>query len=172
MILSNYWKALHSLKDLMSNSGEANMIDYGMIGLDGNDYGTINMGWDTNGDYSVVFKNVKLRTDGISVRIGTGTGEVSVTDYSLFNDITSNISDVVVSNNYIPSREGYKQILTITGINPTAEAITITEAGITKAFYAHPAQKDPLLLAKTVLTKPIKVEPGDSFSLSLEWLEA
>jgi hypothetical protein len=155
------------------------VIDYGMIGLDGNNYGAINMGWDYSGDYSSVYKNVRLRTDHIYVRVGTGTGEVSSTDYSLFNDITDSLTDINISNNYIPTFDGYKQIVTISGTNSTTEEITITEAGITKRFYEHPVTggeeaglKAPVLLAKMVLTKPITVKAKDSFSLSIEWVEA
>ena len=174
MILSNYWKALHSLKDVMVYSGESAMIDYGMVGLDGNAYGAINMGYDNNGDYSMVYRNVRLRSQDISMRVGTGTGEISADDYSLFNDCTASISNLSVTNSYVPLSDGYKQILTIAGTNSTSEPIIITEAGITKTFcrQAYPYEKGPLLLAKMLLDNPITVAPKDNFMFSIEWKEA
>lgn len=171
MVLYNYWKALHSLKDLMKTGSSTDMIDYGMIALDGSNYGVINMGWDNWGDRDAVWHNARLRSADISMRVGTGTGEISPDDYSLFNDCTSSISNLNVTNTLEESETGYKQTVTLTGKNNSANTLTITEAGITKNFYGHPDAKSPLLLVKTLLDTPIEVEPQGNFTITLEWNE-
>jgi hypothetical protein len=171
MILLNYWKAMHSLKDVMLTTGQSSVIDYGMIGLDGNNYGAINMGWDNWGNRDAVWHNARLRSADISMRVGTGTGEISPDDYSLFNDCTSSISNLNVTNTLEESETGYKQTVTLTGKNNSANTLTITEAGITKTFYGHPDAKSPLLLVKTLLDTPIEVEPQGNFTITLEWNE-
>lgn len=170
MVLSNYWKALHILKDIWGSTGQ---IDYGMVGLDGEPYGVIYVsraGWD---DYTGIYRNTRLRTDDIGIRIGKGTGEISASDYSLFDDCTASFSNLSVANSVIPSNDGYRQTIVASGVNNSGADITITEAGITKSFFSGGSNiKPPLLLTKKMLNTPLTVENGDSFTLTFEWLES
>ena len=98
-------------------------------------------------------------------RLGTGTAEPSASDYALNNDVTSSFSGVTTAKQYTYTSTGMEVIYTITGLNNSNSAITLTEIGFSKAIYSSVTASDTILMVHQLLTTPITVEAGDSFSV-------
>ena len=174
MVLNNYWKAINILKS-MSISG-ASGDSFGILDYTGSAV-SILKGYDA-AKWPATKINVNLRDDNIGVRLGSGTGTIAPTDYALFNDITSSISNLQVSSSCDATDNGYRQVLTISGTNNGESAITITEVGITKIFSSDYSTTmgvvyytNPVMFAKILLDEPITVEANGAFSFTIEWLE-
>lgn len=172
MVLNNYWKAMNILKSISAENPE--VMTFGMIDINGTLPEVMRMANEAY-KYKGIISNMNLRNDYISARVGSGTGTIAPTDYALFNDITSSISNFQVSSSCDATDNGYRQVLTISGTNNGESAITITEVGITKVFYKTVNQDtftNPVMFAKILLDEPIEVAAGGAFSFTIEWLEA
>ena len=170
MILNNYWKANKIVEDLIWSNGRK---DYGLIGVSGTGIGAIWYARNGNtSQYNLPFYNVQLRTTNIAVRLGTGTGDITADDYSLFNDCTSNITNLAITNNTQAEDNKFSQILLITGINNSGNELTIKEVGICKKFYTNEDYlSEDVMLAKMLLSNPVTIAAGGSFRIIVEWAE-
>lgn len=168
MVLNNYWKAFQYMEGLSTSGG--GYINTGMVKLNGdampNLENYIRMGDSTNTNL------VKIRTSNIGAVIGCGTGTIAATDYSLFDDCTSDFANFSVVNAFSAENDALSQIVTISGMNNTADEITITEAGITKSYSeVESGTGGAVLFAKMLLSTPVTVPAGGSFQLSVKWEE-
>jgi hypothetical protein len=172
MVLNNYWKAMNILKSI--NGDGADDMTFGMVDVNGT-FPEVLRKSNESYKYRGIISNINLRNDKISARVGSGTGTITPTDYALFNDVTSSISNLQVSSTCDATNNGYRQVITISGTNSGESAITITEVGITKVFYKavnEDVLTNPVMFAKILLDEPIEVAAGGAFSFTIEWLEA
>lgn len=112
---------------------------------------------------------------GLYAVVGNGEGEVAANDYSLFNDITNQFTGLTHSLAAYVDGNIFKTVSIIGGTNTTSNNITITEIGVTKAFYGMNGysyeEKGRSLFAKKMLDEPVIVPRGEAFTIVFEWLE-
>ena len=171
MILNNYWKAMNILKSI--NDAQPETMNFGMVDINGTIPEILRRANESY-KYRGIIPNINLRDNQINVRVGSGSGTIAPTDYALFNDITSSISNFQVTSTCDATDNGYRQLITISGTNNGETAITITEVGITKVFYKQVNQDEltnPVMFAKILLDEPITVEVGGILNLTIEWEE-
>lgn len=181
MVLSNYWKAfkLCTIATAPTNSfGDDANTDLGLVDINGNTEGNNEICYRTTYSSSAISKlvsNIHLRVFD-EIRVGSGKGQIDVTDYGLFNDITNKISEprFTVANSVMD--DGISTVIVYSGINRTNEPFTITEMGVCKTFYKVDVRDNyyptsPIMLAKVQLEKPITVQPNQPFTFNCEWME-
>ena len=171
MVLNNYWKALNILKSIVPD-GASHKDSFGMVDIEGTappfQHGTYSY------YTTALYSNVNLKDALMGARLGKGTGTITPQDYALFDDCTSSISNLTVTNSANPTDEGYQSIITISGLNNTENEITITEVGITKTFYEQNSADlftNPVMFCKILLNIPVTVPAGGAFTITIEWLE-
>lgn len=163
MVLSNYWKWLNACNTI--NQSNRTTVDVGMKSTAG-DAATIVFAGDTAKNY--------LIADSLTPAIGAGSNTYVKGDYALKDDITSNFSNLAISLSS-NADDSLSRIITVQGLNNTAEAKTISEIGIVKAIYPDPdrlSRSKPVLLAICQLSAPIVVEAGATFQITIQWTEA
>ena len=162
MVLSNYWKWLNACNTI--NQSSQTEVDVGMKSTSG---GTAPIVFDDS-----AIKNY-LIADSLAPAIGTGSNTYVKGDYALKDDITSNFSNLSISLNS-NADDSLSRIVTVQGLNNTAEAKTISEIGIVKTIYAYPnlSFSNSVLLAICQLSAPIVVEAGATFQITIQWTEA
>lgn len=162
MVLSNYWKWLNACNTI--NQSSQTEVDVGMKSTSG---GTAPIVFDDS-----AAKNY-LIADSLAPAIGTGSNTYVKGDYALKDDITSNFSNLSISLNS-NADDSLSRIVTVQGLNNTAEAKTISEIGIVKTIYAYPnlSFSNSVLLAICQLSAPIVVEAGATFQITIQWTEA
>lgn len=110
-----------------------------------------------------------------TARLGSGTNNVTFTDYCLGNDITSSLSNVNLVNTINMGDNGIERTFTITGNNNTNSDITITEVGITITVIYGTAPTSTnnadLMIFKHKLDEPITVPSGQGFNIVLQTTE-
>lgn len=168
MILSNYWKWLNAILTTNPTSTEYYdpASDIGLKDLNGATTYISLSSSDATRRYRV--RNIN---DG-SVRVGNGNGEITADDYAMSGDITDNISNLNYSINSAGTDEGLNRTIAISGINNTANNITITEVGYCKYIEAEQHDSAQVLFAKVQLSEPVLVAAGGNFLINLSWIEA
>lgn len=162
MVLSNYWKWQNACNTIPTDTESA--VDVGMKGLNG-------------ASSLIVFKDsasVNYRLgEAISFRVGTGSNTYVKGDYALKDDITSNFSNLAISLSS-NADDSLSRIITVQGLNNTAEAKTISEIGYVKTIYEYPNLSfyHDVLIAICQLSAPIVVEAGATFQITFQWTEA
>ncbi len=171
MVLSNYWKAFKLATIFNGNSGYSR-IDLGLVNIQGNRESNIVYGINS-GKQSYVQSNAKIRNVN-GIRIGTGSGQIQPSDYCLFNDVTSSISNLEFSVVHSTLDNKFSSIINISGLNNSESEIVISELGITKTFIINDSggTSDPVMLAKLTLNRPVIVPPSGAFAFTIEWDEA
>lgn len=171
MVLSNYWKALNSLKLLTGGNGHA---PTGMVMTNGSTLANILTYIGGGSDADVRSNRWRLRDSNISAVVGKGSGTISAEDYALFDDCTSSFSNFSVANAAGASTEGFSQVVTISGQNNSGEDITITEVGIVKTYErreTYPEGGGTVMFAKIQLDSPVLVPNNGTFQITVQWLE-
>lgn len=172
MVLKNYWKwAENTLK---TNVFGDNMFatDIGMIAVDGQSCPIALRASSANDVSGHIAPNHMLSTN-LSVFVGSGTGDVTVDDYNIENDITDNISNLTFSYDSMAS-DKIERTITITGTNNTGDTITINQVGIAKAIDYLPSSwtNKKVMFVKHQLTEALTVPNGDGFTITFKWIEA
>ena len=162
MVLSNYWKWLNACNTI--NQSDRTSVDVGMKS--------------TAGDAAtIVFDDTAAKNyliaDSITPAIGTGSNTYVKGDYALKDDITSIFSNLAISLSS-NADDSLSRIITVQGLNNTAEAKTISEIGIIKTIYSasNLSVYRPVLLAICQLSAPVVVEAGATFQITIQWTEA
>lgn len=162
MVLSNYWKWLNACNTI--NQSDQTAVDVGMKSTAG-DAATIMFDSDAIKNY--------LIADSLAPAIGAGSNTYVKGDYALKDDITSSFSNLSISLSS-NADDSLSRIVTVQGLNKTAEAKTISEIGIVKIIYPYPnlSFSNPVLLAICQLSAPVVVEAGATFQITIQWTEA
>lgn len=162
MVLSNYWKWLNACNTI--NQSDETAVDVGIKSTAGDGAGIVFA--------STAAKNY-LIADSLAPAIGAGSNTYVKGDYALKDDITSSFSNLSISLNS-NADDSLSRIVTVQGLNNTAEAKTISEIGIVKTIYSYPnaSAYKPVLLAICQLSAPIVVEAGATFQITIQWTEA
>lgn len=166
MILSNYWKWLNAILTIDPYLSDGNSHDnVGMKDLSGNNVTSTFSSDDARRPWSARSFN-----NG-GVRLGSGNAEITVNDYAMSSDITDNIDDLNYTVNSAGTDEGLSRTIAISGINNTANNMTITEVGYYINNYDYNNTTYKVLMAKVKLTEPVIVATGGNFLINVEWLE-
>ena len=162
MVLSNYWKWLNACNTI--NQSDRTSVDVGMKRTAG-DATPIVFAGDAAKNY--------LIADSLTPAIGAGSNTYVKGDYALKDDITSNFLNLAISLSS-NADDSLSRIVTVQGLNNTAEAKTISEIGIVKGIYSDPdrSYSNPVLLAICQLSAPVVVEAGATFQITIQWTEA
>lgn len=168
MILSNYWKWLNGALTYNTESSEYYdpSQNVGLVDING-ETGYLSYS-SSNGDRRYANRNI----NNGSVRLGSGDAEVTVNDYAMSNDCTSSISSLSYTINSAGTDEGLSRTITITGINSSGNAMTITEAGYCKYVSSEENGDHYVLVVKTKLNTPLTVQPNSAFKIDITWNEA
>jgi hypothetical protein len=180
MVLSNYFKIKtffdthYFQRDGSSTSDHNNWTeDLGALSLDGTSVQPLWNGYPTNYETELLY-NWAHRMN-LEIRFGSGNTAVTASDYALDTPITdfTNLSYTINSSSV---SGGESTIITCSGTNPTASAITITEFGIVKKIWCRQLPNwvshwDYILYVREVLQSPITAQPNENFQLAFEWLE-
>lgn len=166
MVLQNYWGFLACIQTkIWTNEPSGNV---------GKDVGGVSVGvmlTGSSGYVGNIQSNGRILNDGMSLRLGTGTGTVSPTDYALFNDVSDSISQqslIVTANG---TSDGCEFIYQYLGTNLTENDITVTEVGLAKTYRSAQYTESTILFAKVILDEPITVPAGRSVSLTFMFKE-
>lgn len=162
MVLSNYWKWLNACNTINQSATVA--VDVGMKSTAG---AAATIMFDDS-----AIKNY-LIADSLTPAIGAGSNTYVKGDYALNDDITSDFSNLAISLSS-NADDSLSRIITVQGLNNTAEAKTISEIGIVKTIYAaqNLSVSQPVLLAICQLSAPVVVEAGATFQVTIQWTEA
>lgn len=162
MVLSNYWKWLNACNTI--NQSNRTAVDVGMKST-------------TGATATIMFADSAIKNyliaDSLAPAIGAGSNTYVKGDYALKDDITSSFSNLSISLNS-NADDSLSRIVTVQGLNNTAEAKTISEIGIVKEIYADSDlfPYNPVLLAVCQLSAPVVVEAGATFQITIQWTEA
>lgn len=162
MVLSNYWKWLNACNTI--NQSDQTAVDVGMKSPE-------------ELAAPIVFADTAAKNyliaDSLAPAIGTGSNTYVKDDHALKDDITSSFSNLSISLNS-NADDSLSRIITVQGLNNTAEAKTISEIGIVKTIYFYPNASGyrPVLLAICQLSAPVVVEAGATFQITIQWTEA
>lgn len=170
MVLKNYWRWLKAITEY--NPGYSNeSIDIGLIDISGTSALMALGGTPLDRVQRGVGLN-RMLTSYFSVRVGSGTTEITSEDYALSNDITDSLSSLSYSLSQ-SSEDGVSRTITVTGANLSGSEITISQAGYCKLISPTYNQADwaYVMFAATTLAEPLTVANGDSFTITLEWNE-
>lgn len=172
MVQKNYWRWLKAITEY--NVGyEAASVDIGLVGIDGVS-APMYLGGSVLDRIQRSAGLNRMLTINIICRLGAGTTTITADDYALTNDITDNLSNVTYT--YTQSSDNnVTRTMTITGMNNSGEEVTITQAAYCKRIYATDNPNtayNTVMFAAVTLTDPITVSNGDSFTITLEWIEA
>lgn len=172
MLVSNFWnyKAFIESRDINGGGGSWNIIDIGVLGLNGTNLRFQLMRTDVYAYNYVVLPYLGIKS-GLSVIVGTGTTEPTVSDYSLTTDVTSTFTNRTLSYNTGSDGSSVKTILTWAGVNATSDPITLNEYGITKAINTSPSTTTPALIMHELFPEPIIVPAGSGITIPIEWTE-
>ena len=168
MINSNYWKWLYAWDVYMANYDQYG-YDLGLTNTAGS-LQPMDVGHDGGGEtYSA--KNRKFAFE-LSAIFGSGTNELTVNDYNLSNDISSNITINSVNCTSSGTENGLHRTIAISGSNTSEQAITIRQVGITKNIYSNSGNRNSyVMMGAFNLASPITVQPNDQFIINIEWTE-
>jgi hypothetical protein len=103
------------------------------------------------------------------LRVGTGTTPVTSADYQLENKLTNVTTVTSTSNEEIIDNKVLKTFVH-TLVYDGTEEISISEIGLEKTVSwsnNYTASNNTILLAREVLTEPIKVQPKETFTVSM-----
>lgn len=162
MVLSNYWKWLNACNTINQSATVA--VDVGMKSTAG-------------AAATIMFADGSIKNyliaDSLTPAIGAGSNTYVKGNYALKDDITSVFSNLSISLSS-NADDSLSRIITVQGLNNTAEAKTISEIGIVKTIYAaqNLSVYKPVLLAICQLSAPIVVEAGATFQITIQWTEA
>lgn len=174
MILNNYWRWLegclkypiydeHAQVDtdvgMKNTSGETAKIMYGSSGTTRNAY---------------ISANREISKDAL-IKIGIGDGEITENSYNVLDDITDSLDNVTFNYVSSTSPNGIRRVISISGTNNTGESVTITQVGFGKEINwvsNESYQYNDVLFIITELDNALTVANGDSFTITLEWLES
>ena len=167
MILTNYWKWLDGVNTYASETATARSL--GIKNLSGT---TVNLLTGPGGDSNLYAPRNSSFPYNLFVRVGTGTGEPTSSDYALGTDVTSSMTGMSFSC-ATTSNDSLKRTITCSGSNSTSSAITITEVGIGKSIYpANSSSMEDVLFAIVKLDTPVTVPGNGNFSITFDWTEA
>jgi hypothetical protein len=170
MILKNYWTILN---DITTKANAEDSIYGNITDITGTDR-KYNIGGN-NSTYAMkgVISNANMKGD-ISCRLGTGTTDPTINDFSLVTDVTTCFTGITVQHSTVVTDNGAKVVYVISGTNNISEDITIREVGITKGV-KYGSSSSPstftILLTRDVLASPITVPAGQGFAFTYEWVE-
>lgn len=178
MILNNYWNLMAGMAGLTFAwiNDTDSLENIGLKDTNGSSLLVNPHTTDQGGSSADVVANWNPRAK-LSAVIGDGGQEPTASDFALGNDVTNDMSNYSVTANTSATNGEISTVITITGMNNTGVAITISEVGIVKEItttesgnYGH--VKKNCLLVKHLLDTPKTVAPGEGFTLTLEWLES
>lgn len=151
---------LGSSKYLVGVNATYNFFDYDTWGV------RVNRAWN-------LFQN-------LSCLVGTGTTEVSESDYCLANDVTSSFVTTVSNFNAGVTDDGHFFVVaTWNGTNNTANDITLTEIGLVKVFNMYHLANVAtsgigntgeynILLARHILEEPVTIGAGNTGTITVK----
>lgn len=168
MILSNYWKWLNGI--LTTNPTSSSYYD------PSNDIGLKNLNGATalislgSSDDTRRYRNRNIN-DG-SIRLGSGSGDITASDYSMSDDCTSSVSNLSFTVNSAGTDEGLSRTISVSGQNSSGAELTITEVGYCKFVSTEQDGDNNVLICKTKLNTPLTVSAGGNFLINVSWNEA
>ena len=168
MILNNLlnWKAYVD-KNVPTNAGSYINSDLGMKDPSGNK--ALVLTNSPQSDYYKLITNWALKY-GLSVKVGTGTTAPTAADYNMESDATGSFTNYTYTYT-TGTEDGYMTtVFTVTGVNSTANPITITEIGLFKEAYTNNDHKS-IMLVRELLETPKVVAAGEMFTLIITWAE-
>lgn len=168
MILSNYWKWLDGIMTSNPNSSEYYdpSQDIGLKNMSG-DTAYISLSTSNN---ERRYRNRNIR-DG-AARLGSGSGEITASDYSMSDDCTSSISNLEYTVNSSGTDDGFNMTIAISGTNNSGSELTITEVGYCKFVSSEQDGDNNVLICKTKLNTPLTLPAGSNFLINIAWNEA
>ena len=174
MILNNYYNFAGNLnKYSMTVVSDSNAsADMGVVDTSGTSFNPQYQG--NNYTYSAQMAEQARPFRGLGVLLGVGTTPATANDYSLEDDITSDISSLDVDVNVAGTNGQTKVVITVSGVNASGASISISEIGVYKDIYTDWSQdtSSRCLFIRHNLNNPVSVADGGSFSLTFEWVQS
>lgn len=109
----------------------------------------------------------------VDCQLGTGTGEFSMDDYTLANDVSSSFTGTGYSFNYTVENHKLKRTMTFTRTNASESAITIKQVGVIKVLKqldSNSGNWTNVLIAEFNIT-PVTVEAGETVTITVHFDE-
>lgn len=117
-------------------------------------------------------KNWSMRM-GLSVKLGSGTTEVTPNDYYLDTAIADgNFTNLALTASSSGGSGKIETVFTITGINASNSTLNITEIAIIKNLYYSNGSSNPVMIMRGLLSEPLSVPAGEGFTINYKWDEA
>ena len=170
MVLANYWKYLQGISAKHYTVGEG-MIEAstGCKATDGTTNMSILIG--SNGYSDKLSQNLAPR-ENIKFIVGTGNTAPTAADYALASDVSSSFTDYQANFVFTTENGSYDMIATVSGMNNTADDITISEVGLEKGVYDQLEQMSKyVLFVRELLATPVTVPAGGNFAFVFKWSE-
>ena len=116
--------------------------------------------------------------NGLVLKVGTGTTDPAITDYSIETDVTSSFSSVSTNTTYSVNEDNhFVCTITWTGTNTSGADITITEVGGVVSCADLSSTTDPsntnttlrsVLMFRQILVTPVVVSAGNTASITIQ----
>lgn len=172
MILNNYrlWRAYtmgHSLGK-GNQSPNPNFTDIGIVTTNGQRYSLAISTFFGQAVYN-------FHLNGLTSFVGDGTTTPTELDYHMESDKTSSFSNIERTFNIAADNGKWKFVHTLSGVNTSNHAVTISEIGIGVKLAANngaTAGMHDYLFVHSLLEQPIVVPAGKGFTLTFEWVES
>ena len=170
MILNNYWNYKAAIESTPLTYNGNRQTSCGLYDLSGTSKdvatGAVNMS-------SALMNNYSLKTS-LGILLGSGDTEPSGTDYCLANNITTSFSSLSASISTSGDGNAQRTVVTISGIWSGGSATTLREIGIKKNILVstYDSSTADILFIRHMLDQPIDLAPGQSLSVTFEWVEA
>lgn len=172
MVLNNYYKYLAGIADNgLSNIGTGNkMSPTAIVDTSGTP-----RNFALNSQYSSVNSDILSNLDirrNLKLVFGSGSAEEAADDYALASKI--NTFAAYNTETQASFDSAFKTVFIATVINNSGSNITVSEVGLEKILYTDPGNKDEsysFLMTRIVLTEPVTIPSGSSYTFSFIWSE-
>lgn len=172
MVLNNYYKYLAGIANNgLSNIGTGNkMSPTAIVDTSGTSRNFV-----LNSQYATlnadILSNLDIRRN-LKLVFGTGSTEETADDYALASKI--NTFAAYSTETQASFDSAFKTVFIVTAINNSGSSITVSEVGLEKTLYTNTSDKDEshsFLMTRMVLTEPVTIPSGSSYTFSFIWSE-
>lgn len=174
MILNNYFLLDGFQKSQMiPATGHNNYADVGVVNVLGQ---RVALYTTSNGHPIDGFNQNYVFISGLSVRVGTGTSDVSAMDYCLDNDVSSSMTNLTTNVTISSDNSNIIRQFVTSGINSTDSAITLTELLVTKKIYGFingtwTSLPTEVAMVRYLLDDEIIVPASSGFTITFVWVQ-
>ena len=173
MILDNYYKLVGWFSGRYNDMSNNYTAAIGVFDDTGTLISDVLYNSSNNQYYATCANSNATVRSALSFRVGSGTTDPEIHDYTMETDVTSSFSNFKSDITVACSVGKIMLTSVLTGINTSGSSVTINEIGLFKTLYCSSigsVQKD-IMLIHHKLDSPIVVAAGEGLDFPFQWIE-